>query len=98
MVSQAGRHRGESAEAEDCWDRILSLKRPDQFCSVDQGIHGHLTRRNLAALLAERGDHAGAGKLCAEVLAECPGDREDLRKQERPGQSATSTTSYRSVG
>ena len=68
----------------DCWGRILSLKRPDQFCSVDQGIHGHLTRRNLAALAAERGDHAGAGKLWAEVLAECPGDREALKKLERP--------------
>jgi hypothetical protein len=74
------------------------LERADQFCIVDQGIHGHLTRRNLAALLAERGDHAGAGKLCAEVLAEFPGDREDLKKLERPGQSATSTTSCRNVG
>ena len=24
----------------------LDPKRPDQFCSVDQGIYGHLTRRN----------------------------------------------------
>jgi len=77
------RHRGESTEAESCWGRILSLKRPDQFCSVDQGIYGHLTRRNLAALAAERGDHAGAEKLWAEVLAECPGDREALMKLER---------------
>jgi tetratricopeptide (TPR) repeat protein len=46
------RHRGESAEAERCWRRILGLKRPDQFCSVDQGIYGHLPRRNLAALAA----------------------------------------------
>jgi glycosyltransferase involved in cell wall biosynthesis len=77
------RHRGESAEAEDCWGRILRLKRPDQFCSVDQGIYGHLTRRNLAALVAERGDHAGAERLWAEVLAECPGDHEALAKLER---------------
>jgi tetratricopeptide (TPR) repeat protein len=77
------RHRGESTEAERCWGRILSLKRPDQFCSVDQGIYGHLTRRNLAALAAERGDRAGAEKLWAEVLAECPGDREALAKLER---------------
>jgi tetratricopeptide (TPR) repeat protein len=77
------RHRGESTEAERCWTRILSLKRPDQFCSVDQGIYGHLTRRNLAALAAERGDHAGAEKLWAEVLAECPGDREALAQLER---------------
>jgi glycosyltransferase involved in cell wall biosynthesis len=76
------RHRGESTEARRCWGRILSLKRPDQFCSVDQGIYGHLTRRNLAALAAERGDRAGAEKLWAEVLAECPGDREALAKLE----------------
>jgi glycosyltransferase involved in cell wall biosynthesis len=77
------RHRGESTEAERCWTRILSLKRPDQFCSIDQGIYGHLTRRNLAALAAERGDHAGAERLWAEVLAECPGDREALAKLEQ---------------
>ena len=78
------RHRGESAEAERCWRRILTLKRPDQFCSVDQGIYGHLTRRNLAALAAERGDHAEAERLWDEVLAECPGDREALAKLARP--------------
>ncbi len=57
------RHRGESAEAEQCWRRILTLTRPDQFCSVDMGIYGHLTRRNLAALAAERGDPAEAARL-----------------------------------
>ena len=74
------RHRGESSEAERCWRLILTLRRPDQFCSVDQGIYGHLTRRNLAALAAERGDHAEARRLWEEVLAECPGDREALAK------------------
>ena len=43
------RHRGESSEAESCWRRILTLTRPNEFCSIDQGIYGHLTRRNLAA-------------------------------------------------
>jgi hypothetical protein len=47
---------------------------------MDQGIYGHLTRRNLAALAAERGDHAEADKLWHEVLAECPGDKEALAK------------------
>jgi tetratricopeptide (TPR) repeat protein len=70
------RHRGESAEAERCWRRILDLKRPYQFCSFDQGIYGHLTRRNLAVLAAERGDRAGAERLWREALAVCPGDRE----------------------
>ena len=70
------RIRGESTDAEGCWRRILGLKRPNEFCSIDQGIFGHVTRRNLAALAAERGDHAEADKLWREVLAECPGDRE----------------------
>jgi hypothetical protein len=48
----------------------------EQFCSVDMGIYGHLTRRNPAALARERGDHEAAALLWAEVLAECPGDRE----------------------
>ena len=74
------RHRGEPGEAESCWRRILTLRRPEQFCSVDQGIYGHLTRRNLAALAAERGDQAEAEQLWAEVLAECPGDREARAK------------------
>jgi len=74
------RHRGESGEAERCWRRILTLSPPERFSSVDQGIYGHLTRRNLAALAAERGNHAEAKKLWTEVLAECPGDREALAK------------------
>ena len=82
------RQRGESAEAEKCWRLILTLKRPDQFCSVDQGIYSHLTRRNLAVLAAERGDHAEVRRLWEAVLAECPGDREALAKlsvlRERP--------------
>jgi tetratricopeptide (TPR) repeat protein len=77
------RHRGESTEAERCWRRILGLKRPDQFCSVDQGIHGHLTRRNLAVLAAERGGLAETQRFWREVLAECPGDREALVQLER---------------
>ena len=72
------RHRGESARAEACWRRILTLRRPDQFCSVDQGIYGHLTRRNLAVLAAERGDAIEVERLWSEVLGECPGDREAL--------------------
>jgi tetratricopeptide (TPR) repeat protein len=78
------RHRGEPREAEACWRRILELRRPEQFCSVDQGIYGHLTRRNLAALAAERGDQAEVQKLWAEVLAECPGDREALLRLQPP--------------
>ena len=77
------RHRGESTDAETCWRRILTLKRPNQFCSVDQGIFGHLTRRNLAAIATERGDHSEAESLWQAVLAECPGDREATQKLNR---------------
>ncbi|WP_337175132.1 glycosyltransferase [Paludisphaera sp.] len=70
------RNRGEAGEAEACWRRVLTLHRPEKFASVDQGIYGHLTRRNLAALAGERGDLAAAGRLWSEVLDECPGDPE----------------------
>ena len=62
----------------DRWRRILELKRPEQYCSFDDGIYGHITRRNLAALAAERGDFAEARRLWDAVLAECPGDRQAL--------------------
>jgi tetratricopeptide (TPR) repeat protein len=74
------RYRGESAQAEACWRRILTLSRPEQFSSVDQGIYGHLPRRNLAMLAEERGDHAEVERFWTEVLAECPGDKEALEK------------------
>jgi glycosyltransferase involved in cell wall biosynthesis len=77
------RQRGESAEAEACWRRILGLRRPEQFASLDMGIYGHLTRRNLAVLADERGDHAEAAEHWRAVLAECPGDREARAMIER---------------
>jgi cephalosporin hydroxylase/glycosyltransferase involved in cell wall biosynthesis len=70
------RNIGDVNGAESCWRRILTLDRPERFSSVDQGIYGHLTRRNLAALAQERGDSATAVRLWSEVLAECPNDRE----------------------
>ena len=75
----AHRHRGECDEAEQRWRRILSLRRPEKFASVDQGIYGHVTRRNLAELARERGDHQEAERLWRAVLAECPADRDALR-------------------
>jgi tetratricopeptide (TPR) repeat protein len=74
------RHRGEPADAEQSWRRILTLRRPEKFASMDQGIYGHLTRRNLAALATERGDDGEARRLWRAVLAECPGDREALER------------------
>jgi tetratricopeptide (TPR) repeat protein len=82
------RHRGGSADAERYWRLILNLKRPAQFCSFDQGIYGHVTRRDLAALVEERGDHAEAARLWNDVLTECPGDREATAKLARARASA----------
>jgi hypothetical protein len=72
----AHRQVNQPSEAESCWRRILTLRRPERFCSVDQGIYGHLTFRNLAVLAAERGLQAEAASLWRRVLAECPGDQE----------------------
>lgn len=75
---QAVIHRqlGNIEQAESCWRRVLTLRRPEQFSSVDQGIYGHLTRRNLAALARERGDRDEETRLWTAVLAECTDDRE----------------------
>jgi glycosyltransferase involved in cell wall biosynthesis len=70
----AQRYRRKNSEAEACFTRILSLERPKTFYSVDPGIYGHLTRRNLAIIAAERGDHALAKAHWQAVLTECPGD------------------------
>jgi len=71
-----------AAEAEACWRRILTLKRPDQFCSVDQGIYGRLTLRNLAVLVEERGDRGEAQRLWKMVRDVCPGDAEAMARGE----------------
>ena len=73
---------GEPGEAEQCWRRILTLSRPQKFASMDQGIYGHLTRRNLAALATERGDALEAERQWRAVLAECPGDKEAVKHLE----------------
>ena len=94
MVPQGGGASapGRVGRGRACWRRILSLQRPEQFSSVDQGIYGHLTRRNLAALAAERGDHAEAGAAlgrsagrmprrprgAGEATRECIGDRQEF--------------------
>ncbi|MFO0957379.1 MAG: glycosyltransferase [Isosphaeraceae bacterium] len=68
--------RRNHAAAESLWRRILTLRRPERFSSVDMGIYGHLTRRNLAVLAEARGDRAEASRLWREVARECPGDPE----------------------
>ena len=70
------RQSGQPGEPGPCWRRILTLSRPQKFASVDHGIYGHLTRRNLAALATERGDHEEAERQWRAILAECPGDKE----------------------
>ena len=82
------RNAGDREGAGRCWGRVLTLRRPERFSSLDQGIYGHLTRRNLAALAEERGDRGGAARLWAEVLAECPGDAEAARARRRLAEPA----------
>jgi hypothetical protein len=49
---------------------------PQKFASMNQGIYGHLTRRNLAVLAKERADLEEAARQWRAVLAECPCNRE----------------------
>ena len=74
------RSSGDSDEAQRCWRRILTLSRPRKFASLDQGIYGHLTRRNLAVVAMERGDLEEARRQWRAVLEECPGDREAVAR------------------
>lgn len=86
------RNGGDTSGAERCWRRVLTLRRPEQFSSVDSGIYGHLTRRNLAVLAEERGDIGEADRLWSEVLAECPGDRDALAVRARTASAADPAT------
>jgi glycosyltransferase involved in cell wall biosynthesis len=80
------RNCGDRDGAERCWRKVLSLSRPERFSSVDQGIYGHLTRRNLAALAEERGAPDEARQLWTDVLGECPGDHDASNALQRLAQ------------
>ena len=80
----ARRLLGQDAEAEACWKRILTLRRPERFASVDSGIYGHLTRRNLAIMAEARGDREEARRQWSAVLAECPGDQQAIEAADTP--------------
>jgi hypothetical protein len=56
----------------------LTLRRPERFASFDKGIYGHVTRRNLAKLAEEQGDHGEAVRQWSAILAELPGDAESI--------------------
>jgi len=76
---------GQPAAAETCWRRVLELRRPERFSSVDQGIYGHLTRRNLARLAIARNDLPDAALHWRAILAERPDDpeaRAELARQD----------------
>ena len=103
LFRKAVLHRlaGPARRAEACWRRILTLKRPEQFCSVDQGIYGHLTLRNLAVLAEERGDSAekrsGSGKWYSTHAPEIPrpwhAGMLRIESKSLPQRSATATHS-----
>jgi hypothetical protein len=76
------RYLGDTPEAERCWRTILELQRPMAFSSIDQGIFGHLTRRNLAIIAGERGDQQEMQVQWQAVLNECPGDSDAMRHLE----------------
>jgi len=77
------RNLGDPAGAERCLRRVLSLRRTNQFRSVDQGIYGHLTCRSLASLAEQCGDLTEADRLRTAVLAECSRDRDALASHQR---------------
>ena len=79
------RLQGEPAEAGACWRRVLTLRRPERFASVDAGIYGHVTRRNLARLAEEQGDRAEAAQYWSGILAKRSDDAEAARALSRPG-------------
>ena len=83
------RLRGAPDAARASWERILTLRRPERFASVDDGIYGHLTRRNLAALAEERGDPEATRRLWEAVLAECHGDEEATQALNRLGRPSS---------
>ena len=76
------RYLRRTAEAEKCWRTILRLKRSTKFCSIDQGIYGHLTRRNLAIIAGERGDKGEMRTQWRAILAEWLGDPDAMRHLE----------------
>ena len=86
----AQRHRGEAAAPG--LTAIFSLRRPEKFASVDQGIYGHVTRKS-AELARERGDHQEAEALWRAILAECPADKGCALEPERRRRLACRRTS-----
>jgi glycosyltransferase involved in cell wall biosynthesis len=82
----AQRYRRNTGDAEACWNRILTLPPPRKFYNVEPGIYGHLTRRNLATIAAERGDRVLATKHWKAILAECPNDPDATRNLDAAAQ------------
>lgn len=68
------RRSGRVSDAEECWHKILRTKFSNRFASVDIGIFGPLTLRNLAILAEEQGDATKARRLWQRVARLCPDD------------------------
>ncbi|WP_315852320.1 glycosyltransferase [Paludisphaera rhizosphaerae] len=74
---------GDAASARACWERILTVRRPEKFASVDESLFGWATHRNLAVLAEERGDLAEARGRWEAVRVARPGDPEPAQALER---------------
>jgi hypothetical protein len=75
-------HRKAGQPVKACWRRILTPKRPAQFCSVDQGIYGQFTLRNLGVLAEKRGNHTESRRLWRMVNGAFPGDPDAMSRVE----------------
>jgi glycosyltransferase involved in cell wall biosynthesis/predicted Zn-dependent protease len=63
---------GDQAGAEASWRKVLETPPGEYFASVPEGLRGHLTRHNLAALYREQGRHAEAEQQWRAALEDRP--------------------------
>jgi tetratricopeptide (TPR) repeat protein len=69
---------GETAEAERCWRRVLTLAggKAEGVADYDPSFESARARRALASLAIRRGDVVAAARLYGAILAENPDDHE----------------------
>ena len=70
---------GRLKEAAEAYRAVLANDEERHFSSVDRGLRGYKARRNLAVVLGDLGDSAGAEEQWRRVVAEVPGYRPGWR-------------------